>query len=128
MAKSEPGLPKLTAEQVHAHERFAWMEITVEELQCACRAAIEFYFGNTERRFGGHFVLPEPGIFITKQHVENALNLKRLGIVSERELILWATMILLNDAYEIDSADEDLIAEWLNDISFGLDPTVDDKG
>jgi hypothetical protein len=29
MAKGERDLPKLTAEQVHAHERFAWMEITM---------------------------------------------------------------------------------------------------
>jgi hypothetical protein len=29
--------------------------------------------------------------------------------------------------YEIDSADEDLIAEWLNDISFESDPAMDDK-
>jgi hypothetical protein len=67
------------------------------------------------------------GIILTKQHIENALNRKRLGIVSERELVLWATMVLLNDAYEIDSADEDLIAEWLNDISFELDPAMDDE-
>jgi hypothetical protein len=127
MAKSEHDLTKLTADQVHAHERFAWMEITVEELQGVCRGAIEFDFGQTERRFSGHFVLPEPGVLITKQHIENALNRKRLGIVSERELVLWATMILLNDAYEIDSADEDLIAEWLNDISFDLNPAMDDK-
>jgi len=61
MAKSEHDLPKLTAEQVLAHERFAWMEITVEELQGVCGGAIEFDFGQTERRFSGHFVLPEPG-------------------------------------------------------------------
>ena len=52
---------------------------------------------------------------------------KRLGIVSERELVLWGTMILLNDAYEIDSTDEDLITEWLNDFSFELDSTDDEK-
>jgi len=74
-----------------------------------------------------HFVLPEPGVLITKQHIENALNRKRLDIVNERELVLWATMIPLNDAYEIDSADEDLIAEWLNEISFELDPAMGDE-
>jgi hypothetical protein len=31
MANGERDLPKLTAEQVHAHERFAWMEITMKE-------------------------------------------------------------------------------------------------
>jgi formylglycine-generating enzyme len=123
----ERDLPKLTTEQVHAHERFARMEITVEELQCACLGEMEFDFGMTERSFSGHFVQPKPGILITKQHIENALSRKGLAIVSERELVLWATMILLNDAYEIDSADEDLIGQGLNDMSFELDPAVDDK-
>jgi hypothetical protein len=53
MAMSEHNLSKLTADQVHAHERFAWMEITVEELQGVCRGAIEFDFGQTERKFSG---------------------------------------------------------------------------
>jgi hypothetical protein len=41
MAKGERDLPKLTAEQVHAHERFVWMEITMKELQRACRVLRE---------------------------------------------------------------------------------------
>lgn len=73
------------------------------------------------------FELPQPGVLISKRHIENALSRKRLGIVSERELVLWATMILLNEAYEIDSTDEDLIAEWLNDLSLELDPTIEDR-
>jgi hypothetical protein len=34
-------------------------------------------------------------------------------------------MLLMNDAYEFDSKDEDFIASWLNDISYNLDPTLD---
>jgi hypothetical protein len=48
---------------------------------------------------------------------------KRLGAISERDLVYWATMLLLNDAYELDPSDEDFIAEWLNDISYSLDAT-----
>lgn len=32
-------------------------------------------------------------------------------------------MILLNDAYEIDPKDQDFVAEWLNDISYNLNPS-----
>jgi len=32
-----------------------------------------------------------------------------------------ATILLLNDAYVLDPGDEDLIADWLNDISLNLD-------
>ena len=42
-------------------------------------------------------------------------------MISERDLVYWATILLLNDAYVFDPGDEDLIAEWLNDISFNLD-------
>jgi hypothetical protein len=34
--------------------------------------------------------------------------------------VVWATVLLLNDAYVLDPHDEDLIAEWLNDISITL--------
>jgi hypothetical protein len=43
--------------------------------------------------------------------------------MTESDLVYWATMILLNDAYEIDPEDEDFIADWLNDISYNLDLT-----
>jgi hypothetical protein len=42
-------------------------------------------------------------------------------LITERDLVEWATFLLLNDAYVLDPGDEDLIAEWLNDISLNLD-------
>jgi len=68
------------------------------------------------------FIPPEPGALITKWHIENALTRKRDGEVTDRQLIEWATMLLMNHGYEFDEKDEDLIAEWLNDISFDLHP------
>jgi hypothetical protein len=65
--------------------------------------------------------MPEPGIVITREHVSNALERKRFGLLTERDLVHWATILLLNDAYVLDPGDEDLIAEWLNDISLNLD-------
>jgi len=34
--------------------------------------------------------MPEPGIVITRAHIANALDLKRDGLVSERDLVHWA--------------------------------------
>jgi hypothetical protein len=65
--------------------------------------------------------MPEPGIVITREHIANALERKRFGLITERDLVVWATVLLLNDAYVWDAADEDLIADWLNDISLNLD-------
>jgi len=77
----------------------------------------------TQRRTAhNRFPIPEPGIVITREHISNALERRRFGLVSERDLVQWATILLLNDAYVFDSGDEDLIAEWLNDISLHLDP------
>ena len=68
----------------------------------------------------GRFRMPEPGIVITREHISNALERKRFGLISERDLVHWATILLLNDAYVLDPGDEDLIADWLNDISLNL--------
>jgi hypothetical protein len=68
-----------------------------------------------------HFRVPEPGLLITREHIANALDRRRFGLISERDLVIWATVLLLNDAYVWDPGDEDLIAEWLNDISLNLD-------
>jgi hypothetical protein len=103
------------------------MEISITELMHACASVMEFSFEAAERRFSSSFRIPAPGIPITIGHIENALMRKRLGIVSEKDLVVWATMILLNDAYEINSSDEDVIAEWLNDFSFELDPFDNEK-
>ncbi len=63
------------------------------------------------------FRVPEPGIVITREHIANALERRRFDLVSERDLAEWATILLANDAYILDPGDEDLIADWLNDIS-----------
>ena len=65
--------------------------------------------------------LPEPAIAITRAHLATALDKKRQGRITEQDLVNWATLLLLNDAYVLDPGDEDLIAEWLNDISLNLD-------
>jgi len=69
-----------------------------------------------------NFVVPEPGVLITKQDIEMALTRKEHGKLTEQQLVEWATMLLLNDAYEFDGKDEDFIAERLNGISFGTAP------
>ena len=112
-------LPALTPEQQRAHVDFAWLRITLSQLESVCRPLIEFSFTPTERRFTGAFQLPQPGIPFTRAHIDQALSRRLAGSISERDLVIWSTFILLNDAYELDPADEDVIADWLNDVSFG---------
>ncbi len=118
-------LPKLTPEQLTALEQYARLEIGVDDVRRALRGIVEFNFEPENRWINQQFHVPEPGIPITREHIQNALTKKRLGHVEERDLVYWASMLLMNDAYEFDSKDEDFIADWLNDISYNLDPTMD---
>ena len=128
----EPQLPPLTDWQIEVLRRFASLDVGIEEMRRSLAGVFDFDFqpkqktetGYLDRRTAkGHFRLPEPGIVVTRSHVSNALEQKRLGLISERELVYWATILLQNDAYVLDPGDEDLIAEWLNDISVNLDAT-----
>ena len=126
----EAELPRLTDEQLDVLRRFASFEAGVAELLGSLAGVFEVEFaprqqaeaGLTWRRTAaGHFRMPEPGIVIARSHISNALDRKREGLISERDLVYWATILMVNDAYVLDPGDEDLIAEWLNDISFNLD-------
>lgn len=126
----ERRLPSLTPNQMDALRKFAQLDIREEELHQQLAGIFEVHFeplgaapaGRHQRRtVSGSFRMPEPGIVITRDHVSNALERKRFGLLTERDLVHWATILLLNDAYVLDPGDEDLIAEWLNDISLNLD-------
>ena len=125
-------LPNLTNEQLDTLRRFAMLQIGIPEMLGSLAGIFEIDFQSRQqpesdlvqrRTASGHFRMPEPGIVITRAHIANALDLKRDGLVSERDLVHWATILLQNDAYVLDPGDEDLIAEWLNDISLNLDAT-----
>jgi hypothetical protein len=126
----EPEQLPLSSEQMEVLRRYALFEVDLDGMLRSLAGAFDIDFeqnqetesGMTQRRSANNrFPIPEPGIVITRDHISNALERKRFGVVSERDLVYWATVLLLNDAYVFDPGDEDLIAEWLNDISFNLD-------
>jgi hypothetical protein len=128
--KKESELPALTAEQLETLRRFALFEASLAELRASLAGLFDIEFEpkrqtadswTQRRRAAGNFRVPEPGIVITREHITNALERKRFELITERDLVIWATILLLNDAYALDPGDEDLIAEWLNDISINLD-------
>ena len=119
-------LPHLSSEQLKVLERYAQLEATLDEVRCSLAGLMEFNFEPETRRLNAFFRVPEPGISISREHIENALSKKRIGKLGEKDLVNWASMLLMNDAYEFDPADEDFIADWLNDISYNLDPTSED--
>jgi len=94
----------------------------MEEVRSSLRDVFMFDFEGGARTAETLFRVPEPGVLIAREHINRALDLKRQGKISEPDLARWATMLLLNDAYEFDPEDEDFIAEWLSDISYCLNP------
>jgi hypothetical protein len=119
--KKESELPSLTPDQLDVLRRYALLEASIAELRTALTPVFEFDLARSVRTASTQFRVPEPGIVITREHISNALERKRFGLITERDLVEWATMLLLNDAYALDPGDEDLIADWLNDISLNLD-------
>jgi hypothetical protein len=118
-------LPALTPEQRRALEQYSWFEVGIDEIRRVLRDVMEFNFEVEKRWLNTSFLVPEPGIRITRAHIANALNKKREKLITERDLVHWASMLLMNDAYDFDPKDEDFIADWLNDISYDLDPNAD---
>jgi hypothetical protein len=107
--------PALTSEQWRVLEQYAWFEIGLDDVKLALRDVMEFNFEPQKRCLSTNFLVPEPGIQITREHIANALVKKHEGLISERDLADWAIMMIANDAYELDPKDEDFIADWLND-------------
>jgi len=128
----EPEQKPLSEEQLEVLRRYALFEVGLHDMLASLAGAFDIDFednrenesaGTQRRSANNRFPIPEPGIVITREHISNALERKRFELVSERDLVYWATVLLLNDAYVFDPGDEDLIAEWLNDISVNLDAT-----
>ena len=111
-------LTSLTSEQRKALEQFAALEITMEELRQRLSGAVELDFDGERRTVTEHFDIPEPGVRIERRHIENALDKKRRGQITEKELSDWAAVLLMIHAYDWQGKDEDEIADWLHDLSY----------
>lgn len=121
---TESKLRHLTSDEIRCFRAFADFNLSLEQMQSCLGDLIAFDFAAKQgkRWLENRFVAPEPGVLITKRHIEHALDLRRKGKINERQLVEWATILLLAQAYDYDAQDEDFIAQWLNDISFELSP------
>jgi hypothetical protein len=107
----------LTRRERKALEKFARLEISLEQLKEALGEMIEVSFAEDERRLVWHFVLPEPRVRVRLNHIHDAMAKHAREEITTKELSEWAAMLLLNEAYEWEGPEEDEIADWLNEIS-----------
>jgi hypothetical protein len=115
-------LPELLPEQLEVLRRFTVFQASIGEVRRSLAGLFELDLEPERRVANSHFRVPEPGILVTRDHIANALEKEERGAISQRELVEWATMLLLNDAYQPDPKNEDFVAEWLNRISNEFDP------
>lgn len=116
-------LPALTLDQLEVLRQFAVFQAGIADIRRSLSGLFEFELNPERRSANSYFRVPEPGILVTRDHIAKALEREQRGGISQRELVDWATMLLLNHAYQLDPNDEDFVAEWLNRISYDLDPT-----
>jgi hypothetical protein len=110
---------EITDEEREALQRFLRCEISLEALLLELHGMVEIEFLSTVRRLTSHFNLVEPPIRVAKTDVDNAIAKRRSGALTERDLVRWATGIVLNDTYLWEGEDEDEISDALNDLSLG---------
>lgn len=107
----------LTTEERDALARFVRLEISVKQLCVQLHGLLEVDFGQEKRHLTSHFAFPEPGVRVRKEDIRIALDMHWKGEISEKELAEWATMLILNDAFEWSGPDETEIADLLNELS-----------
>ena len=103
-------LRPLTKSELELLARFVRFEITLNELLVDLHGILKFNFTPNQRFFESSFVVPEPGVRITSSDIDQAIARHASDQISTDELTKWATMILLNDAYDWAGSNEDEIA------------------
>ena len=108
---------KITKAERQAMEEFRDLSISLEELRPLIRRRASFNFrpgGLYTRGIQKHADPAEPGIPVTVKHLDAAYLKLRKNELAADELSNWASMLLMNDDYDIADSPSDIIAEWLN--------------
>lgn len=92
-------------------ESFAWCELTPGQLLARLhgRGVEENQRNDTMPFFGLRPFCGVHTVQVSRRHLENALARKRRKELSEHELVIWATMILINDVFFWSGEDADLV-------------------
>lgn len=110
-------MSSLTRKHRSALEEFAELKISMDELRERLQGVLEFDFKDQERKLTSHYGTPVPGNRIELENIQTAMDKHARGEISTEKLADWATMLLLNDAYDWEGPKEEQIADWLNDIA-----------
>lgn len=107
-------------------EFFAMCELTLSELSARLFRRGRRTTARTSALpyFGLGSVCHAHAIQVSRRHLEAALAKTRTGELSERDLVNWATMILINDAFFWSGEDADLVGRWICELSLDLKEAI----
>lgn len=105
---------------VKAVRDFASCDLSLDRLRAVIRDTAGIHL--TERWLNLNAIVCEPIVRITAAHVDKALAMRRRNLITEEELVDWATTLLTNSVFFWDGEDAKTISEWVNGISLDLVP------
>ena len=117
MSKRIEMLP-LTPVQIGVFEKYARVEITLDDLSRALGGRFELSLDPEDTWINELYRIPRPGITVTREHVENALSKWRTHQVGEDDMVRWASVLLISEVYEFDPKNPDFVGDVLADIKY----------
>jgi hypothetical protein len=94
------------------------LEVSLDDVCRALDGLVEFSFDPEDCWINEVYLIPRPGITVTREHVENALSKWRTGQIGERDMVCWASLLLMSEVYEFDPKNPDFVGDSLTDIKY----------
>lgn len=101
-------------------ESYARCELSLDALCDKVRDVVgdRFIHNANYRIVNLNQVCPNRAVRITPEHLEILLANRRQGKITEREIVDWAHMVTINEAYFWEPEDADVVGKWVNFLFF----------
>lgn len=105
---------------------YARCELSLEQLCRNVRGLMgELFIHNEKMRVVNlNQVCPQRVVRIRPQHLEILLEKRRRGELTDQQMVDWAHMVTINDAYFWETEDADVVGQWVNFLFFDFRPEV----
>ena len=112
-------LPTLSKYQLDCLRRFLRFELSTEVLRKVLSPLVTFTLEGpaTQQTVTYSAGIPKDPVKVTRADINSAVEKARAGEISQERLQQWASMLLLNDAFDWSGEDEDAISDILADLS-----------
>src|SRR6267143_5726016 len=114
-----PELPELSEYQLDGLQRFVRFELPIETLRKVLAPLVTFTLDGpaTHQTVKYSAGIPKGPVKVTRADMDSAIEKARTGEITQRQLHQWASILLLNDAFDWPGEDEDAIADMLGDLT-----------